>query len=77
VSIVGWYVGSEALRHMTYDPSLFSRFQEQVGCMSVELGDDATYLVRGVGSISFQIPLGEILELSEVLFVHFLQNAFR
>jgi hypothetical protein len=37
--------------------------------MSVELGDDATYPMRGVGSISFQMPLGDVLELSDVLFV--------
>jgi hypothetical protein len=37
--------------------------------MSVELGDDATYLVRGVGSISFQMSLGDVLELSDILFV--------
>jgi hypothetical protein len=41
-----------ALRCMTYDMSLFRRFQEQEGGMCVELGDAATYLVRGVGSIS-------------------------
>jgi hypothetical protein len=50
---IGWYVNSGASRHMTYDRSLFSRLQEQEGGMSVELGDDATYLVRGAGSISF------------------------
>lgn len=37
--------------------------------MSVQLGDDATYLVRGVGSISFQTPIGDVLELSNVLYV--------
>jgi hypothetical protein len=69
VSSVGWYVDSGASRHMTYDRSLFNRFQEQEGGMSVELGDDATYPVRGVGSISFQMPSGDVLELSDVLFV--------
>lgn len=53
ISIVGWYVDSGALRHMTYDRSLFSRIHEQEGGVSVELGDDDTYPVRGVGSISF------------------------
>jgi hypothetical protein len=37
--------------------------------MQVELGDDATYLVAGVGSISFQMPSGDILELTSVLYV--------
>jgi hypothetical protein len=36
-------------RHMAYDRSLSNKFKEQEGDMSVELGDDATYLMRGVG----------------------------
>jgi hypothetical protein len=48
VSSVGWYVDSGASRHMTYDRKIFSRFQEQEGGMCVELGDDATYLVKGL-----------------------------
>jgi hypothetical protein len=38
---IGWYVDSGASRHMTYKRSLFNRFQEQEGGMSVESGDDA------------------------------------
>jgi hypothetical protein len=37
--------------------------------MRVKLGDDATYLVKEVGSISFWMPLGDVLELNDVLFV--------
>jgi len=48
----GWYVDSGALRDMTYDMKIFSRLQEQ-GVMRVDLGHDATYLVKGVGFISF------------------------
>jgi hypothetical protein len=70
MSSVGWYVDNGALRHMTYDRSLFNRIQEQEGGMSVELGDDATYPMRGVGSISFlDTFIGDVLELSNVLFV--------
>jgi hypothetical protein len=46
-----------------------SRFQEQEGGMSVELGDDATYPMKGLGSISFQMPSSDVLELNDVLFV--------
>jgi hypothetical protein len=53
VSSVGWYVDNGASRHMTYDKKLFNRFQEQEGGMRVELGDDATYPMKGLGSISF------------------------
>jgi len=41
-------------RHMTQDKSLFNGFQKQEVGMSVELGDDATYPMRGVGSNSFK-----------------------
>lgn len=57
MSSVRWYVDSGASRDMTYDITLFKRLQEQEGGMSVELGDYATYLVRGVGSISFQMRM--------------------
>ena len=43
--------------------SLFSRIQEEERDMTVELGKDATYLVRGVGSISFQMLSSVVLEL--------------
>jgi hypothetical protein len=35
----------------------------------VELGDDAKYLVIGMGSISFRRLAGEVLELNKVLYV--------
>ena len=35
----------------------------------MDIGNDATYLVRGVGSISFHTSLGDVLELSVILFV--------
>jgi hypothetical protein len=37
--------------------------------MHVELGDDAKYLMIGMGSISFYMPTREVLELYEVLYV--------
>lgn len=57
-----------AFRHMIYDKMIFNKFQEQGG-PCVELGDDVIYLVKGLGSISFQIPLSDILELDFVLYV--------
>jgi hypothetical protein len=42
--------------------------------MSVDLGDDATYFVRGVGSIFFQMPSDDVLQLSDVIFVLGLKN---
>jgi hypothetical protein len=37
--------------------------------MQEELGDDAKFLVIGMGSISFHMPTREVLELHEVLYV--------
>jgi hypothetical protein len=35
----------------------------------VELGDDATYPVTRMGSVSFCMPSGDVLELDDVLYV--------
>jgi hypothetical protein len=66
---VVWYVDSGASKHMTSNKRAFNKLQEHETSMQVELGDDATYLVAGVGSISFQRPLVDIFELTGVLYV--------
>jgi hypothetical protein len=65
---VGWYVYSGAWRHIMYDRKIFSTFQEQGG-MLVELVDDATYLMKSLGSISFQMLSGDVLELDSIFYV--------
>lgn len=35
----------------------------------VELGDNATYVIQGVGSNSFQLDSGILLHIDEILFV--------
>lgn len=54
---------------MTTNKLAFFKLQEQDFVMQVELGDDATYSVIGMGSISFYMPSGDVLELHDVLFV--------
>ena len=66
---VGWYADSGDSRHMTYEEKVFNRFQEQEQGMVVELGNDAMYPMMGLSSISFQMPLGDVLELDFVLYV--------
>jgi hypothetical protein len=51
---------------VTYDKKLFNKLQEQEGGMSVELDDDAKYTMKGVSSISFQMPSHDVLELNDV-----------
>lgn len=66
---VGWYADSGASRHMTYEEKVFNRFQEQEQGMVVELGNDAMYPMTGLSSISFQMPLGDVLKSHYVLYV--------
>jgi hypothetical protein len=49
-------VHSGVLRHMAYDRKIFSGFQEQKGGMCMELSDNATYPMKGLGSIFIQMP---------------------
>jgi hypothetical protein len=53
IFIIEWYLDNKASRHMTFERSLFNIFQEQEGGMSVELGDNATYPMKGVGLIPY------------------------
>jgi len=53
---------------MTSNKRAFNKLQDQEASVQVELGDNAMYLVVGVGSISFQMPLGDIIELTGILY---------
>jgi len=50
---VGWYVDSEASRHVTFNMKISNKFREQDASLQVKLGDNATYLVTIMGSITF------------------------
>jgi hypothetical protein len=50
---IGWYADNGYSRHMTYEEKVFNRFQEQEQGMVVELGNDDTYPMTGLSSISF------------------------
>lgn len=77
ISSIGWYVDNGALRHMTYDINNFNMFQEKEGLVLVELGGDATYHVKGLGSIYFHMHLGGIVELYPIFYVFYLtKNLF-
>jgi hypothetical protein len=58
---VGWYLNNGASRHTTYDRKIFNKFQEKEKGMIVDLGEDAMYLVKGLGSISFHMPSGDVM----------------
>jgi hypothetical protein len=48
-----WLVDSGASRHMTSYRSALIDLTERKSYVHVELGDDATYAIQGVGSTSF------------------------
>lgn len=69
MSSVGCYGGNGASSPITSDRKLFNRIQAQEGSMSVELTNDATYPIKGLGPISFLTPSSDLLELNGVLFL--------
>jgi hypothetical protein len=52
-----WYVDNGASGHTPSSRQLFSSLKKQDSGVQVELGDDAKYLVAGVGTIPFQLEL--------------------
>ena len=54
---------------MTGYRSTLTDLSEKESSLNVELGDDAKYLVKGVESTSFQLDLGAILHMNDILFV--------
>jgi hypothetical protein len=66
ISRNAWYVDNEVSRHMTSTRQLFSSLKKQDLGVQVELGDDAKYPVARVGTIPFQLELGNYLDLDDV-----------
>ena len=64
-----WLIGSGASRHMTGYREHLTDLVEKESHLHVVLGDDARYIVKGVGSTSLQLDSGTPLHLSNVLFV--------
>jgi hypothetical protein len=54
---------------MTFNKKIFSKFQEQNVGMQEESGDDVTYSMTEMGTISFRIPSNDVLHLHDALFV--------
>lgn len=62
-------VDSDASRHMTGYQSALTNLTEKKSSVHVELGDDATYAIQGVGSTSFRLDSRIILHIEAILFV--------
>jgi hypothetical protein len=64
-----WLVDSGASRHMTGSQKSLTSLTEKNSRLQVELGDNAKYAVKGVGTTSFQLKSRKPLKMSEVLYV--------
>jgi hypothetical protein len=64
-----WLVDSGASCHMTGARELFDNFTETGSDLCVELGMGTKHAVRGSGTVSFWMESGEVLRVSNVLWV--------
>jgi hypothetical protein len=67
--LVGMWTMEHHDSHMTFNKKISASFKNRDVGIQVELGDDATYPVTRIGTISFRMPLGDVLNLHDVLFV--------
>ena len=61
---------SGASRHMTGNHGTLTSYKKKKFTTQVELGDDSTYKIEGVGSTSLQLNSGTALHIDNVLYVH-------
>jgi hypothetical protein len=64
-----WLVDSGASRHMTGNKDNLANLKNVKFSSQVELGDDASYAIKGTGSTSFQLDSGFLLRLQDILYV--------
>eukprot|EP00253_Pinus_taeda_P030483 PITA_30483 len=69
-----WYLDSGASLHMTSDKNLLSALEEKDLKMRIEMDDDGSYNVSGVGTVAFQREHGAPLTLIDVMYVPGLKN---
>ena len=67
-SAISWLVDSGASRHMTGNRGALTSYRKKKFTTQVELGDDSTYKIEGVGSTSLQLDSGTILHIDDVLY---------
>ena len=54
--------------HMTIFRKALTNYKDNTFNVKVELGDDSTYAIKGVGSASFQLDSGTIIHIEEILY---------
>ena len=68
-SAESWLVESDASRHMTRNKDILAYLKQVRFSSQVELGDDASYEIKGIGSVSFQLVSGVVLHIENILYV--------
>ena len=56
-------------RHITGNRGTLTSYRKKKFTTQVELGDDSTYKVEGVGSTSLQLDSGTVLHIDDILYV--------
>jgi hypothetical protein len=64
-----WLVDSGASKHMTCFKQNLVNYRDEKFNVKVELGDDGTYAIKGVGSTSFQLQSGNLFHVEEIIYV--------
>eukprot|EP00253_Pinus_taeda_P004242 PITA_04242 len=64
-----WLIDSGASRHFTRYKEALSNLVENETNMEIILGDNATYLVKGIGTVTLHLNQGQTFHLQEVLYV--------
>ena len=66
-----WLVDSGASRHMTGFREALTSYRKKKFTNQVELGDDTTYKIEGIGSASLQLDSGTVLHIKDILYPWF------
>lgn len=64
-----WYLDSEASHHMSPNKDLFCDYQLLDTPRIILLGDNSSHRALGYGSVLLQVPTGQTLLISDVLYV--------
>ena len=69
-----WMIRSGASKYMWGFKGAISNINKNKFSCMVELGDNSTYLIQGVGSTSFQMSSGDLLHVEEIIYVPYLNK---
>ena len=67
-------IDSGASRHLNGYKEALSDLVEKDTNLEIILGDNATYLVKGIGTVTLHLSQGQVLRLQDVLYVLDLKN---